>query len=369
MNRLRRHKLKTLFNLPTKIIEADQGYVEAITNIVNHYKNPQLVVCRKSFTTLSPFFKYYTFDSDERSDHLAEINDLSRQGFDTIIGIGGGSKMDIAKLIRAKIATGMNIYESFYDEIGLLDLPIKHDVKLILIPTTAGSGSEVSRGAMLYDKASGRKRLIAGRALMADYAILDPALTLSLPKEQTFYCGMDALAHAIESYYSTNANPFMQTFAVRAINNIIGVFNGVLKYPENIEYRKAMLYASCFAGITISAGLGLCHSVAHAVSALTDISHGMAVASCLLPVMSFNSKRTPSMQSDKILWCRWLYDRISELFNTHGRVMCNIKPEQIPMIADFAYKDHCHKTNPVLVTYDDVIDLISSIFTDKIEIN
>ncbi len=354
--------MKILFNLPTTIIDADLGYVEVVNQLISPNKNI-LVVCSKRFLSDKiQAVDHYCFDSDERTDDIVFIDDLSRQGFDTVIGIGGGSKMDVAKLIRAKIATGMNIYESFYDEIGLLDLPIKRDVKLILIPTTAGSGSEVSRGAIVYDKASGRKRLIAGRALMADYAILDPVLTLLLSKEQTFYCGMDALAHAIESYYSTNANPFTQTWAASAIKNILVVFNNVLKYSDNIEYRKAMLYASCFAGISISAGLGLCHSIAHAVSALEDISHGMAVASCLLPVILFNRNRTQSMQSNEISRVDWLYNRISELFETHGRVICNIKPEQIPMIADFAYKDHCHKTNTVTVTYDDVIDLVSSIY-------
>ena len=160
---------------------------------------------------------------------------------------------------------------------------------LIAIPTTAGTGSETTNVTVIIDAVSGRKQVLAHASLMPDVAILDAALTEGVPSHVTAMTGIDALTHAIEAYSALNATPFTDSLAIGAIAMIGKSLPKAVGYGHDLVARESMLLASCMAGMAFSsAGLGLCHAMAHQPGAALHIPHGLANAMLLPTVMEFN---------------------------------------------------------------------------------
>ncbi|EOA8406803.1 ethanolamine utilization ethanol dehydrogenase EutG, partial [Escherichia coli] len=160
---------------------------------------------------------------------------------------------------------------------------------LIAIPTTAGTGSETTNVTVIIDAVSGRKQVLAHASLMPDVAILDAALTEGVPSHVTAMTGIDALTHAIEAYSALNATPFTDSLAIGAIAMIGKSLPKAVGYGHDLAARESMLLASCMAGMAFSsAGLGLCHAMAHQPGAALHIPHGLANAMLLPTVMEFN---------------------------------------------------------------------------------
>ncbi|GGF82476.1 alcohol dehydrogenase [Azorhizobium oxalatiphilum] len=201
-----------------------------------------------------------------------------------IIGLGGGSAIDTAKC-AAVMATNPGEVESYLG----IDKVERPGVPKIIIPTTSGTGSEVTNVAVLSLKAQHTKKGIVSRYLLADTAILDPELTLGLPPFTTAATGMDALTHAIEAYVSRFAQPLSDDFALKAIRMIgqnlrTAVFNG-----QNIVARENMLTASLYAGLAFgSAATGMVHGLAMPLGGQFNIAHGIANAVLLPHVMRWN---------------------------------------------------------------------------------
>ena len=193
---------------------------------------------------------------------------------DAVIALGGGSPIDAAKAI-------------VYFAARQYDL---RDCPFIAIPTTSGTGSEVSRFAVITDKAKGIKYPLIDDALLPDYAVLDAELTRSVPEKVTADTGMDVLTHAIESYVCTEANAFTQALSEKAVKLVDKYLLASYRNPDDLEARQGMHNASCLAGAAFSnAGLGICHSMAHALGAQAHIAHGKANAILLPYVMSYNA--------------------------------------------------------------------------------
>ena len=160
---------------------------------------------------------------------------------------------------------------------------------LIAIPTTAGTGSETTNVTVIIDAVSGRKQVLAHASLMPDVAILDAALTEGVPSHVTAMTCIDALTHAIEAYSALNATPFTDSLAIGAIAMIGKSLPKAVGYGHDLAARESMLLASCMAGMAFSsAGLGLCHAMAHQPGAALHIPHGLANAMLLPTVMEFN---------------------------------------------------------------------------------
>ncbi|WP_252186777.1 iron-containing alcohol dehydrogenase, partial [Escherichia coli] len=160
---------------------------------------------------------------------------------------------------------------------------------LIAIPTTAGTGSETTNVTVIIDAVSGRKQVLAHASLMPDVAILDAVLTEGVPSHVTAMTGIDALTHAIEAYSALNATPFTDSLAIGAIAMIGQSLPKAVGYGHDLVARESMLLASCMAGMAFSsAGLGLCHAMAHQPGAALHIPHGLANAMLLPTVMEFN---------------------------------------------------------------------------------
>jgi alcohol dehydrogenase class IV len=209
---------------------------------------------------------------------------MIREGkYDMVIGLGGGSSLDIAKGV-AIMATNPG---KVVDYAGI-DLVPKAGLPKILIPTTAGTGSETSRSLVVTDE-NNVKRSIASSFGISDVAILDPMLTLSMPPLVTANTGMDALVHAIESYVSATTTPFAEILAIAAIRLI--AHNLPLAYSKgsNLTARYNMLLAASLAGLAFaSSRLGIVHGLAYVIDTEYHLPHGRANAIMLPHVMEFN---------------------------------------------------------------------------------
>ncbi|GGC75219.1 1-propanol dehydrogenase PduQ [Enterococcus wangshanyuanii] len=276
---------------------------------------------------------------------------------DGIIALGGGSAMDAAKVIR-------QIYTTAEKETS---------VQLICIPTTSGTGSEVTAFAVISDPIVQSKYALVDDQMLPDYAILDPLLTMSVPKNVTADTGIDVFTHCMEALASTNATDFTDACAEKAMkiiwNDLVSVFND----GENSMLREKIHNASCLAGIAFSeASLGICHSLAHALGGRFHIPHGRANAMLLPHVISYNAGLEIEKEIPQLL----RYKNIAELLGfkagtskatVHGMITgiqrqfkqmdipktineCGIDPEEfvaaIPEMAEKALEDKCTLTNP-----------------------
>jgi alcohol dehydrogenase class IV len=197
---------------------------------------------------------------------------LSGKKIDAVIGIGGGSALDSAKAISACLAEKKGITE-------LLKSSSFSALPLILIPTTAGTGSEVSKGAILSDSKNEVKVGLRGESLLAKVAIIDPVLTYSLPKSVTILSGFDAFAHAVESIISTSANTFTRTLSEKAITDIYTNLPMVVKNPKNKNSRKEISFASFLMGYNlVFASTGLPHRIQYSFGTIPGMSHAMGLA-------------------------------------------------------------------------------------------
>jgi len=205
-------------------------------------------------------------------------------GFDLIVGLGGGSPIDTAKCAAMLVANGGKAE----DYLGIDKVP-KPGLPKIFIPTTAGTGSEVTNVAVLSLKAQQTKKGIVSRHLMADAAILDAELTAGLPPAVTAATGMDALTHAIEAYVSRFAQPLTDYFALEAIRRLGRSLRTAVHYGANLDAREDVLTASLYAGLAFgSAATGMVHGLAMPLGGLHNVPHGIANAVLLPHVMKFN---------------------------------------------------------------------------------
>jgi alcohol dehydrogenase len=227
--------------------------------------------------------------SDVESDPSVESVDacaefVRENGFDLLIGLGGGSPIDTAKCVSI-LATNGGKTE---DYLGIENVP-KPGLPKIFIPTTAGTGSEVTNVAVLSLKSLHTKKGIVSRYLVADVAMLDAELTLGLPSHITAATGMDALTHAIEAYVSRFAQPLTDYFALDAITRLGRSLRTAVHFGANIEAREDVLTASLYAGLAFgSAATGMVHGLAMPLGGLYNVPHGIANAVLLPHVMKFN---------------------------------------------------------------------------------
>ena len=243
------------------------------------------------FTIYSDFKPEPTLDQAEK---LAEYvsRTLSREKVDFVVGFGGGSSLDMAKVASLAFANPRPIEQYM----GVDRVPRK-GLPLILIPTTAGSGSEVSGSIVLVR--GGIKDGIVSEKVMADLAIVDPALTVTMPPHLTSITGIDALSHAIEAYMSINANAFTDPLALKAISMISASLRKAYSNGSDLDARKAMSEAALLAGLAFSNASNCAgHAAAYAFAAKYGVPHGMACGISLPYVMKFNLLAIPERLAD-----------------------------------------------------------------------
>lgn len=206
-------------------------------------------------------------------------------GADFIVAFGGGSPLDVAKAVAVLATFGGKITE--YEGGGKVPGPV---VPMIAIPTTAGTGSEVTSFSVITDHERNYKLTVSSNYLLPEYAILDPELIYSVPAGTAAACGVDAMVHALESYISLAASPFSEMFSLKALELIGKNIRGYVANRSNENAAEAMMLGSLFAGIAFShARLGDVHAMSHPVSAYFDVPHGVANAILLPTVVKFNA--------------------------------------------------------------------------------
>lgn len=206
-------------------------------------------------------------------------------GADAIVALGGGSPMDVAKAAGVLVTYGGNIAD--YEGMGKVPGPI---VPLIAIPTTAGTGSEVTAFSVITDRARNYKLSVGSYDLIPRCAILDPELLVTTPAGVAAACGMDALVHALEAYVSRAASPFSDAMAEKALELIGRSLRAFVANRTNLEAASDMLAGSLFAGIAFSwARLGNVHAMAHPLGGFFNVPHGVANAILLPTVVEYNA--------------------------------------------------------------------------------
>ncbi|MBQ4841076.1 iron-containing alcohol dehydrogenase [Bacillus safensis] len=204
---------------------------------------------------------------------------------DAIIGIGGGSVLDAAKILAVLKTNDQPI-----SALVGTNLVEKRGVPTILIPTTSGTGSEVTPNAIVTFPEKELKIGMVSPHLLPDLVILDPALTLNLPKSITAATGMDAFTHALESYISNKANPFSDMFALESMRLISGSIQEAYHHGENLKARENMLVGAMYGGMALtSAGTAAVHAMAYPLGGKYKISHGVANSMLLPHVTAFNA--------------------------------------------------------------------------------
>ena len=207
----------------------------------------------------------------------ADVNRLSgafrNESFDMFIAIGGGAVMDLCKSVSA-----LSVSPGAVEDYQGTGKKFTHGVKKICIPTTAGTGCEISGAAVLINEKNAFKRGVTGPGVVPDYALLCAGLSVSLPVPLTVGCGFDAMAHAIESYVSNQATRWSRIFSKEAFLQLFYTLPKACQDPGNIKIREDMLYGSCLAGYAIdNAGTGAAHGMSYGPGIHFRIPHGFSV--------------------------------------------------------------------------------------------
>lgn len=232
--------------------------------------------------------QYAIFDDVEADPKYEIVRDcvkvIHRENIDLVIGVGGGSPIDIAK-ISAVMATNAGDVTEFFG----IDLIPQAGLPTIIIPTTAGTGSEATPIVILSDHSEKLKKGIISPHLFPSVALLDPVLTLGLPASITAATGMDAFIHAVEAFTSKNASSITDMLAIRAMELLIGNLRLAYADGTNLTARANMLEGSLLAGMAFAnAGVTAVHAFAYPIGAEFHIPHGVANSIMLVPVMEFN---------------------------------------------------------------------------------
>lgn len=263
---------------------ADQGFADEITDIISKRRGQKEYEVFKA-VTLDP-------NTDVIKDGVHRMNIFKP---DVVIAIGGGSVMDAAKAMRLFYENPEMSFEEAYQKFldirkRVVRFPKINGVQLVCIPTTSGTGSEVSPIAIISDAKTGMKHTLCDYALTPDVSIVDDQFVQNMPKRLIAWSGFEALGHAIESYVSTMATDFTRGWSLEAIKAIFA--NLKKSYDGDLDARKQMHDAATIAGMAYSnAFLGLEHSIAHTVGSTFDIPSGVSDAIALPQVIRFNAKR------------------------------------------------------------------------------
>ncbi|MBM3214403.1 iron-containing alcohol dehydrogenase [Candidatus Poribacteria bacterium] len=297
---------------------------------------------------------------------------------DSIVAVGGGSVMDAAKAIRI-LVSHPNALPELYADAGGVERISRPMPRLICIPTTAGTGSEVSRGAVITDTSEGRKRVVLHPRMSATIALLDPNMTVHLPKFLTAATGADAFAHCVEGYSAKGYHPIAEGIALQGIRTVVENLPVVVEEPSNIEARGRMLLAASMGALAIQRGAGAAHALSHPLSHVSGIHHGMASAIVLPAVVRFNLAEVPARLA-QIAYAMGvdpcshgpeaaaeaLSQRISDLLARLGLPLrlrdAGVRREDLPSLAAAAARDDSHRTNPRTCAEADLLSLYEEVY-------
>ncbi|MGB8192893.1 MAG: iron-containing alcohol dehydrogenase [Chitinophagaceae bacterium] len=297
-----------------------------------------------------------------KSDVLKGGDAYKSNDRDSIVGIGGGAAMDVARAIALRINHHRDLFD--YDDLIGGDKYVTEDVPyFITIPTTSGTGSEVGRSAIISEDDTHRKRILFSPKLLAKIVFADPMLTMDLPPFVTAATGMDALTHNMEAFIAKDFHPLCEGIALEGMSLINASIATAVNKPD-LASRSKMMIASLMGAVAFQKGLGVVHSLAHPLSTLLDTHHGLANAVNLPYGMRFNApgfedrfQKMARMMDLKTQTAEGLVDHLFDLNKQIGLPVklrdIGVKQEHIEPLADLAIADFAHPNNPKPVTRDD----------------
>jgi len=297
-----------------------------------------------------------------KSDVLKGGDTYQQLKRDSVIGIGGGAAMDVARAIVLRVNHLRDLFD-YDDLIGgskHVTEPVPH---FITVPTTSGTGSEVGRSAIISEDETGKKRILFHPKLVAKMVFADAELTYELPPFITAATGIDALTHNMEAFLAKGYNPLCDGIALEGIKLISESLENAVNKPEP-ESRSKMMIASLMGAVAFQKGLGVVHSLAHPLSTLLDMHHGLANAINIPYGMRFNipgqedrfkriayAMGLPNLNGDEV---------INALFELNQKIGLparlgeqGVKEEHIEQLTDLAVDDFCHPSNPREVKRED----------------
>jgi alcohol dehydrogenase len=273
---------------------------EQVSNIAifvdENISETETVKSLKSFLEEKVRVNYRTIRIAEPTTEMVNeyTSELRKKQPELLIGIGGGSTLDLVKAVSV-----MAVHEGVVEDYHGTGKVFTKGIRKILIPTTAGTGSEVTAGAVLVNEKTRFKRAISGKYVTGNYAVLNPYVTMSMPDNITASTGMDALAHAVESYTAKSSNEITRMYSLKAFSLIYNFLPKVFHDKNNAEYRRNVLLGSCLAGFAIyNSDTGACHALSYPLGIYNHIPHGVAVATLLPEVVSINTEKKCCLYAD-----------------------------------------------------------------------
>src|SRR5882672_10173459 len=380
----------TTFSFPTPILFGAGAIAEVASRSQRHGLRRPLVVtdpgllATDAFRALSEalgqaaqgrnWFLYSGVHPNPIENDVREGAALFRKhDCDGVIAIGGGSALDVGKAVPLLVKRPGLDFAKFYEETDWSGL-----APFIAIPTTAGTGSEVGRSSVITLKATHRKAVLFHPELLAKLVILDPELTVGLPPALTAATGADALTHCIESYTCPAFHPMCDGIALEGIRLIVEALPRAFEAGGDLDARGKMLVAAAMGAVAFQKDLGVVHSLAHPLSTLCGLHHGLANALCLVAGMKFCAARKPGLYRRIGIACgldvmksahedadnqtiSFIADFLASLgLNTRLREH-GVKVEQLDALVAQAIDDPCHKTNAVPVTSEDMRKLYQEV--------
>ncbi|HTD93992.1 MAG TPA: iron-containing alcohol dehydrogenase [Chitinophagaceae bacterium] len=274
---------------------------------------------------------------------------------DSIVGIGGGAALDVARAIVLRVNHREDLFK--YDDLIGGDIYVTNDTPhFVTIPTTAGTGSEVGRSAIIADDETHQKKILFSPKLLAKIIFADPLLTMELPSFVTAATGMDALTHNMEAYLVNMVHPMCDGIALEGISLIHQSLEKAVNKPD-LESRSKMLIASLMGAVAFQKGLGVVHSLAHPLSSLLDTHHGLANAVNIPYGMEFNIegsehkfKRMAQVlelkDQEGAAVVKYLFALNDKINIPHHLKDIGVKEEHIETLASLAIEDFAHPNNP-----------------------
>ncbi|VAW82153.1 Alcohol dehydrogenase [hydrothermal vent metagenome] len=292
---------------------------------------------------------------------------------DGIIAFGGGSALDAGKAIALMVGQSRRLWD--FEDVGDNWTRVDNDgiAPVIAVPTTAGTGSEVGRAAVITDEASHRKVIIFHPKMLPGIVIADPQLSVALPPNITAATGMDALSHNLEAYCVPGYHPLADGIALEGMRLIKQWLTVAYREPENLTARSHMLAASSMGATAFQKGLGAMHALAHPLGALYDVHHGLLNAILMPYVVACNRTAIESKMRclahllelepaptgvDAVL--AFIVELRQQLGIPHALAFIGIDADRIPAIAEMAVHDPAAGGNPLLLSIDNYADLLAN---------
>lgn len=369
------------YNFPTTIRFGSGVVAELAPHLVSKNLSRPLIVTDPNVEELD-FFKNIIKDIQSKNISVEVFSDIHKNPVksdvlrggnmytasdrDSIIGIGGGAAMDVARAIALRVNHHRDLFD--YDDLIGGDVYVTEEVPyFITVPTTSGTGSEVGRSAIISEDDTHRKRILFSPKLLAKIVFADPGLTMNLPPFITAATGMDAFTHNLEAYLAKDFHPLCEGIALQGIALINSAIEDAVNNPT-LESRGKMMIGSLMGAVAFQKGLGVVHSLAHPLSSLIDMHHGLANAINLPYGMRFNIKGNEN-KFETIAGMMGLKKQsgkavVKRLFEINKQIgvpkklrKAGVVEEHLDTLADLAIADFAHPNNPKPVTRDDFMKL------------